>query len=218
MKNSTIFRFRGSFFGLLFVLVFAYGCSMDGDQNEPDMNLNEDVAKRIASLSDSPDYMNELIDGLKRTAPDKYTPGVDLFAKSNKKWVAMASGGGTINQSTFFFNGYVISFQAKEDSEGMDVGVIQFSDTEGNYIGEGAIDCLTVDGNRAFIRFVVDGSYYFIGFEDNGEGSNATPDVYTDTAISLIGSALSCEEAEQIFLDFYGGYYKEWTEGNVQVH
>jgi len=190
---------------------------MDGDENVKDLELKESVSKRLGSLSESPKFMDDLIFSLKNTAPEKPTVGVDLFAKSNKKWVAMTSGGGTINQSTYFFNGYVISFQAKEDSEGMDIGVIEFWDTEGNFIGEGMIDCLTVNGNRAFIRFVVDGDYYFIGFEDNGEGSGAEPDIYTDTLISLIGSSLSCEQAEQESLTYFGGYYKEWTEGNVQV-
>lgn len=218
MKNFQFSMRGGSLLSLLILVVFALGCSMDGAENVQDFeNLkgSENLSKVFNSLDANPEFAEDFREALDRSKQNPTSLiDAEIMLRSNKKWASIVNGGGNMNESTFYFSGYYISFQAKESQEGEDVGSIEFTDEEGEVVGYGVIDCLYVVGNEVFIRFVVDDSYYYIGFEDNGEGANADPDMYTDTYIGF-GNP-SCED----FADFIwgiNGIDKVWYEGNVQV-
>lgn len=219
MNTLKFSRFRGSFLGLLFILVIAFGCSIDGEdkvQEFESLKDSKNVSKLFNSLSEDPRLAEDFAQALQNSKSNKSTyANSEILLRSNNKWAQIVNGGGTLNASTEFFAGYYISFQAKESQEGEDVGVIEFSNEEGEVIGYGDIDCLYVVDNQAFIRFLVDSQYYYIGFQDNGEGSNADPDLYTDTYVNF--SNPPCEDFEA-FITSISGFTKEWTEGNVQVH
>ena len=204
--------------------LFLAACSMDGSDEGADLkNLklkDSALSKNLTLLSENKEFLDALTQQAKNSK-GTVDPGIDPFARTNKKWVAMASGGGQDLYPGSENPDFVITFNAKEDSEGNDVGMVNWSDTEGNVIASGEVDCLFVEGNRAWIRYIADigGTFYhiYIGFEDNGEGANAELDRHT----FIYGGPVSefnatCEDFAAS--DGFGnGFPVEWVRGNVQV-
>lgn len=208
---------------LLPVLIFA-GCNMDYSDSQTTLDelslKSSSLSKGISLLSEN----KEFLEGLRSMAANptgKEILSEDLNAKSNAKWVAMANGGGKDLYPDFEEPNFEITFNAREDADGNDVGKVNWKDIEGNVIASGEVDCLYVDGNRAWIRYVADIGgdlwYVYIGFEDNGEGSGAELDRHTFIFGGLVEyGGGSCE----YFAESNGfgyGFPVEWVRGNVQV-
>ncbi|WP_296705855.1 hypothetical protein [Algoriphagus sp.] len=224
MKN-LIFNSVLKYLLLLPLLIFA-GCNMDNsDQpsNLDELNLKDgSVNKTLPLLSENKEFMDAL---RKMAAAPKGTEqtDVELYSKSNKKWVAMASGGGKDLYPDSDEPNFEITFSAREDADGNDVGKVNWKDTEGNVIASGEVDCLYVEGNRAWVRYVFEVEdvpfLIWIGFEDNGEGSKAESDrhTYIYGGLKADFDYLSCEDfaASDGFGD---GFPVEWVRGNVQVN
>ena len=216
MKNFQFSMRGGSLLSLLILVVFALGCSMDGEeniQNIENLKGSENLSKVFNSLDANPEFAEDFREALERSKKElSSSMNAEVMLRSNKKWASIVNGGGT--QTDFLFEGNYISFQAKESVEGMDVGIIEFSNEEGEVQGWAEINCLYVMGNQAFIRFEIETVQHYIGFQDNGEGSNADSDLFTGIWFSFIGSP--CED----FADFITEFdlmNEEWTEGNVQI-
>lgn len=224
MKKVKFVSFGKHVFMFSILSLFLAACSMDGSDEGADLKnskLNDSsLSKNLSLLSENKEFLDAMAQQAKN--PNRTVdPGIDPFARTNKKWVAMASGGGQDLYPGSENPDFVITFNAKEDSEGNDVGKVNWSDTEGNVIASGEVDCLYVVGNRAFVRYLVDMGeeedfHIFIGFEDNGEGSNAEVDRHTFIYGAPASQDISCEYfAENI--DGLGGFPVEWIRGNVQV-
>ncbi|WP_026952478.1 hypothetical protein [Algoriphagus mannitolivorans] len=216
MKNFKFSMRGGSLLSLLILVVFALGCSMDGTEQIQDFdNLknSENLSKVFNSLDANPEFAEDFREALERS---KQNPSslmdAEIMLRSNKKWASIVNGGGT--QDNSFFDGYYISFQAKESVDGMDVGMIKFSDEEGEVVGWAEVNCLFVIGNQAYIRFEIESIPYYIGFQDNGEGANADSDLYTGTWLNFGNPP--CEDFADFITEEELMIY-EWTEGNVQV-
>lgn len=217
MKNFQFSMRGGSLLSLLILVVFALGCSMDGAENIENIdNLkgSENLSKVFNSLDANPEFAEEFREALERSKKEPFSSmNAEVMLRSNKKWASIVNGGGT--QDNSFFDGYYISFQAKESVDGMDVGIIEFSNEEGEVQGWAEINCLYVMGNQAYIRFEVESIPYYLGFEDNGEGENADSDMFTGTYWAFGGNP-PCEEFA-VFITEFDLMNVEWTEGNVQV-
>lgn len=224
MKNLKLMSLGKKVFMFSILSFFLASCSMDGSDDGADLKdskLKESqISKSLGLLSDNKEFMDALAHQAKNSnrAVD---PGIDPFARTNKKWVAMASGGGQDLYPGSENPDFKITFTAKEDSEGNDVGKVNWTDTEGNVIASGVVDCLYVVGNRAWVRYVADlnGTLYhiYLGFEDNGEGANAEVDRHT----FIYGGPVNVANATcEYFAESNGfgtGFPVEWTRGNVQV-
>lgn len=145
-----------------------------------------------------------------------------LAVRSPDPWAYRATGGGQDLYPGSTTSDFQIAFQAKEDASGNDVGSVLWTDpTTGTIIQKGLVDCLYVQDNRAWIRYVVnigaDRFHTYIGFEDNGEGLQAAVDRHT----YIYGGPFdptnfTCE----FFANTNGfgtGFPVEWIRGNVQV-
>jgi hypothetical protein len=126
--------------------------------------------------------------------------------------VVWASGGGTIDWGQSGRAKY--GFNATLDMGGNARGVLQFHWREGGYKWHGVIDCMSVDGNQAYLSGQLTngedaGKYFIFSVEDNGEGASATgPDL-----ISVIRVRTTPR-------DCHGPYqapFKDWTNGNVKI-
>lgn len=224
MKSLNFISLGKHVFMFSILSLFLAACSMDGSDDGADLKnsklKNSVLSKNLSLLSENKEFLDALNQQAKNSK-GTVDPGIDPFARSNKKWVAMASGGGQDLYPDSENPDFVITFNAKEDSEGNDVGMVNWTDTEGNVIASGEVDCLYVEGNRAWIRYVADfgGIIYhvYIGFEDNGEGANAEIDRHT----YVYGGPVS--ELNPTCEDFAGsdgfgtGFPVEWIRGNVQV-
>jgi hypothetical protein len=134
--------------------------------------------------------------------------------------VAAATGSGQINQSgelrTFTFN-------AVTDGSGVTRGQTQAFTRAGGRSWHGTIDCLSVSGNVATMEGVVTsispdgpdpfvvGSHIVFQVIDNGEGSNAQPDLISLTFFLGTGPDPGCT-GFGVFAD------TPVEHGNVQVH
>jgi hypothetical protein len=148
------------------------------------------------------------------------------------QWIHNVSGGGQDlypDSTTPTFN---ISFSAKEDAAGNIVGQVLWTYPDGTLISTGTVDSLYVIGNQAFVKYLVTagdpigglggygtvGNYVFVGFEDNGEGANATPDrqtyIYYGTPNFVNYTA---EDFANFVIPHGGGWAVEWVHGNIQV-
>lgn len=222
MKNQHIYS-AWKYLFLLPLLIIA-GCNLDDTDQE---SLVDALSLKDSSLNKTLPLLSEnkeFLDGLRRMAANqtgKETPLEDLNAKSNKKWVAMATGGGKDLYPDYEEPNFEITFTAREDAEGNDVGKVNWMDTEGNVIASGEVDCLYVEDNRAWMRYVadIDGDlwYIYIGFEDNGEGSNAELDRHTFIFGGLVEYGGGSCEFFAATNGFGYGFPVEWVRGNVQV-
>ncbi len=155
-------------------------------------------------------------------APLAEHPDVALLAaRTAAPWAHMTSGGGQDLYPGSATSDFQISFQAKEDALGNDVGMVSWTDpTTGQIIAKGRVDCLYVTGNRAWIRYVANiptPFHIYIGFEDNGEGSNAAVDRHTFIYGGPVSpSNATCEDFANSN-GFGTGFPVEWIRGNVQV-
>ncbi|MDI1321362.1 MAG: hypothetical protein PSV36_01360 [Algoriphagus sp.] len=225
MKKVKFVSFGKHVFMFSILSFFLAACSMDGSDEGADLKnskLNDSsLSKNLSLLSENKAFLDALANQAKNSK-GTVDPGIDPFARSNKKWVAMASGGGQDLYPGSENPDFLITFNAKEDSEGNDVGMVNWSDTEGNVIASGEVDCLYVEGNRAWVRYGVELNeelwLIWIGFEDNGEGANAEVDRHTyiyGGPASIYGS-ITCEDFGAS--DGFGnGFPVEWIRGNVQV-
>lgn len=126
--------------------------------------------------------------------------------------VVWATGGGTVvwGQSQRVTYG----FNATLDMAGNAEGVLQFDWRDGELKWHGKVDCLSLDGNQAYVSGQLTtgnnaGEYFIFSVEDNGEGANATgPDL-----ISMV-------RVRNTPWDCHGPYeapFKDWTSGNVKI-
>jgi hypothetical protein len=126
--------------------------------------------------------------------------------------VVWASGGGTIvwggtDRVTY-------GFSATLDMAGNAGGVLQFNWRDGELKWHGVVDCLSVDGNQAYLSGELTtgeyaGWFFIFSVEDNGVGANATgPDL-----ISIVRVRTTPR-------DCHGPYeapFKDWTNGDVKL-
>lgn len=126
--------------------------------------------------------------------------------------VHWASGGGTIDWGT---SGRVTyGFNAAVDMAGNAGGALQFNWRDGDRKWHGAIDCLSVDGNQAYMSGELTsgpdaGAFFIFSVEDNGEGANATgPDLIS--VIRVRPTPRNCHGP-------YQAPFREWTNGDVRI-
>jgi hypothetical protein len=154
--------------------------------------------------------------------PSSFEPEA-FMARAPGPWVHVANGGGQDLYPGSTTTDFQISFNAREDAQGNDVGSVSWTDpTTGATIASGRVDCLHVTGNRAWVRYVADlgGTLFhvYIGFEDNGEGRKATG---VDRHTFIYGGPVNpgnatCEDFANTN-GFGTGFPVEWVRGNVQV-
>jgi hypothetical protein len=225
MKTTIKFSMRKYAFLFFVSPLFLFGCTLENSDQNPDLdklNLrNSQLIDKLLPISEDKEFMNALKSAAMN--PKNYvSPIIDINARTNKKWVAMASGGGLDLYPDSEEPNFEITFQAKEDAAGNDVGMVKWSNTNGDVIASGTVDCLYVDENKAWVRYVVEVGnqlhLIWIGFEDNGEGANAELDrhTYIYGGPAAIFSYISCEDFANSN-GFGHGFIVEWVRGNVQV-
>lgn len=228
MKILTKLRFGSTVFLLSFLILMVAGCSIDGENTSlqiDDQQLIDLKNSNISRLSENPELMNALIrQAEKGLSENTVSPEMDFSARADKKWVATATGGGMNLYDGSEEPNFKFTFQAKEDNQGNDVGSILYMDTKGGKypVPVGEVDCLFVEENRAWIRFIVDlkesGLFHiWVGFEDNGEGVNADPDRQTYVYGAPYNERNGSCEYFAATNGFGYGFPVEFVRGNIQV-
>jgi hypothetical protein len=163
------------------------------------------------------------------TAPPRVLATEGVAAKAPGPWVHMISGGGQDLYPGSIAPDFAISFTAKEDAAGADVGVVTWTSAAGTLISKGTVECLHVKDNRGFVRYLVTagdptgglgpygtvGNFVYLGVEDNGEGSKGAIDRHTFIYFSQ--GVIACEDFATFVETGGGGFAVQWIHGNVQV-
>lgn len=155
-------------------------------------------------------------------APALLSDIAPVEAKAPGGWAHIATGGGQDLYPGSTVSDFQISFEAKEDANGGDVGSVHWTDPRtGATIALGRVDCLYVNGNQAWVRYVANlggtDFHVYIGVEDNGQGKNAASDRHTFIYGGPVNPANATCEDFASSNGFGTGFPVEWHRGNVQV-